>query len=64
MITTVYRPFDDEDLVRMALRRDNRTELEVELAQRLAFSLDYINTYMVIAPDEEEAYGTDTRRPC
>ncbi len=42
MYLTAYSALDTRDLVAYALMRDSRTELEVELAQRLDLALDMI----------------------
>ena len=39
MLRTVYSTMASEDLVEFALQRDNVTQMEIELAQRLQIAL-------------------------
>lgn len=41
MIRTVYAMFTDTELMSLATLRDNRSELEIELAQRLELAMVY-----------------------
>jgi hypothetical protein len=43
MKNTIYAPMSTKELVELALCRDNSTELETELAQRLEVALDMID---------------------
>lgn len=43
MIRTSLSFLDDEELMEFALNKDDRTEMEVELAQRLMTAVDYID---------------------
>lgn len=42
MVCTPYRAVPAQDLVEYALNRDLRTDLEIELAQRLQIALDML----------------------
>lgn len=53
MRVTTYTCVETVDLVNYALCRDNSSELEIELAQRLSLALDML--------EEDEPY---TRRSC
>lgn len=53
MLRTVYSTMASEDLVEFALQRDNVTQMEIELAQRLHIALGML---------EEEEDGADAGR--
>lgn len=55
MYQTEYSYLTSDELVHYALTRDNRTSLELELAQRLDIALD------MLCSDEDEADGIDAR---
>jgi hypothetical protein len=52
MRRTVYSVLSSEELIDFALQRDNATDMEIELAQRLNIALD-----MLGAEDGEDSRG-------
>lgn len=57
MYQTEYSYLTSDELVIYALNRDNRSSLELELAQRLDIALD------MLCGDDEDDYGDDARIP-
>lgn len=55
MQKTVYSPLQDNELVELALCRDTKTNLEVELAQRLQIALGMISEMAEDALDGDDA---------
>ena len=56
MYQTEYSYLTSDELVNYALSRDNRSSLELELAQRLDIALDMLC-------DDEDDDGDDARSP-
>lgn len=50
MLCTAYSALPVEDLVDYALQRDIRTDLEIELAQRLRVALDMLTEHELLSP--------------
>lgn len=57
MYQTEYSYLTSDELVHYALTRDNRTSLELELAQRLEIAIDMLM-------DDEDYDGDDAGSPC
>ena len=52
MVMTEYTLVDEQELIQLALFRDNRTPMEIELAQRLYIrSLDEADAYFEYCDD-------------
>lgn len=56
MYQTEYSYLTSDELVHYALTRDNRTSLELELAQRLDIAID-----MLCSEDEDDGYDAGSQ---